>query len=420
MNQPDLLAYLLGRIRSVQEGLGLESAASLEGSALFADLLDSMAMTEFLTAVAGDCRTSPGTIEQCAHHRLSTVAALAERLASAGIFPTESTAAPLPREAQGERTAPQAFLAGAAACLPAAVQPAAEINRILNRPDDWLQRHAGIIGRRVWAQEDPLAAALQAATQALMQGNLTVERVDALLVTSEAPPLLAGLGAALHARLRLPSTAVALEVGGASAGFLMALWTGQALLAQNKTVLLVAVEAPSRYLRLQPGDAGEAAALFGDAAAAAVLCRTPSAGDCLAVHRIVAGADGNAAHLLQLQAAPAGGVELHMKGIELAGRAVNTMAENVTRLVREHAIAPGDLTGVIAHGGNGRMPALLARKLGLAAERVWSTTPRTGNLGSASLPVTWALHHPKPAGLLAWTSVGAGLVHGAALMERAR
>ena len=75
---------------------------------------------------------------------------------------------------------------------------------------------------------------------------------------------------------------------------------------------------------------------------------------------------------------------------------------------------------VVVHGGNGRLPGLLGRRLGLPSERVWSETPRTGNLGAASLPVAWAAHADIPAGPIIWTAVGAGLTWGAALLERER
>jgi 3-oxoacyl-[acyl-carrier-protein] synthase III len=64
------------------------------------------------------------------------------------------------------------------------------------------------------------------------------------------------------------------------------------------------------------------------------------------------------------------------------------------------------------------MPGLLARKLGLPPERVWSETPRTGNLGSASLPVAWASHPPQREGPAIWTAVGAGLTWGAAMVGK--
>ena len=74
-----------------------------------------------------------------------------------------------------------------------------------------------------------------------------------------------------------------------------------------------------------------------------------------------------------------------------------------------------DLAAVVAHGGNGRLPSLLARQLGLPPERVWSETPRVGNLGSASLPVAWDARQPGPRGPAAWVSGGAGLTWAAAV-----
>jgi 3-oxoacyl-[acyl-carrier-protein] synthase III len=55
--------------------------------------------------------------------------------------------------------------------------------------------------------------------------------------------------------------------------------------------------------------------------------------------------------------------------------------------------------------------------LGLPAERVWSETARTGNLGSASLPVAWAVRQTKQTGAFVWTAAGAGLTWGAALLR---
>jgi 3-oxoacyl-[acyl-carrier-protein] synthase-3 len=105
-----------------------------------------------------------------------------------------------------------------------------------------------------------------------------------------------------------------------------------------------------------------------------------------------------------------------MEGGALAGRAVRAMADAVTRLTERYGLSPSDLTGVVTHGGNGRLPGLLARQLRLAPERVWSETARTGNLGSASLPVAWAARQGASAGRVAWTAVGAGLTWGAALI----
>jgi 3-oxoacyl-[acyl-carrier-protein] synthase III len=61
------------------------------------------------------------------------------------------------------------------------------------------------------------------------------------------------------------------------------------------------------------------------------------------------------------------------------------------------------------------MAGMLARALGVPPERVWSETSQTGNLGSASLPVAWAVREPIIDAPVIWTAAGAGLTWGAML-----
>jgi 3-oxoacyl-[acyl-carrier-protein] synthase III len=91
------------------------------------------------------------------------------------------------------------------------------------------------------------------------------------------------------------------------------------------------------------------------------------------------------------------------------------MAQSVRDLVERQGWQVDDLAAVIVHGGNGRMPNLIALQLNLPSERIWSQTANTGNLGSASLPVAWALQAEALSGPVAWTAAGAGLTWAAAL-----
>jgi 3-oxoacyl-[acyl-carrier-protein] synthase-3 len=411
-------AHLLRRLNEVMQRLGMGPAVFDNPDTRFADAFDSMAMVEFLEILAEDYGVTASAIEECVNRRFGTVAELAARLHAARWAPRGQQGSP-GTVAPAIRAAPQAslqpcWLAATAARLPEATQSAACINEALKRPPGWLERHAGIQERRVWGKEDPLAAAAEAAYVCLDRAGLSSEKVGTLLVTSEAPPMLTGLAAALHHRLRLQPNVVALEIGGACTGFLNALWTGQALLHQKRAILVIAVEAPTRYLHLQPGPAGENAALFGDAAAAALLCGEPQADEAVPLAPVLLGVDGSGTGLLQVDASR-GAPELHMRRIKLASRAVEAMAGSVSELASRHGLPMSKVAAVVAHGGNGRLPGLLARKLGLPPDRVWSETSRTGNLGSASLPVAWASRHPQPRGPVIWTAVGAGLTWGAAI-----
>lgn len=375
-----------------------------------------MGLVEFLLLAAEDCGVPPERIEACVQRQFSTVENLAGAMHAAGLIPRARPeqrpgAAATPGAAP---TSPALWLTATACRLADTVQPAASLNQQLQRPLGWLERHAGIQQRRVWQGQDPLEAALAAARECLERGQIGPAEVEALLVTSEAPPLLTGLAAALHHRLELPARAVALEIGNACTGFLAALWLARSLPQRN--ILVIAVEAPTRYLTLQPGPAGETAALFGDAAAACLLDKQPHGQDSRSLVDVVLGAEGSAGSLIQV-AASAGQIEVRLQGEALATRAIQTMVRSVRDLVHKHALTVADLQAAVVHGGNGRFPGLLARRLGVAPERVWSQTSRTGNLGSASLPAAWAAGGPLASGPVIWTAVGAGLTWGAALWK---
>jgi 3-oxoacyl-[acyl-carrier-protein] synthase III len=407
-------------LHAVQEALGLPLAAKDNTDLRFAEELDSMGLVEFLAGVADDCGTSVEWIEEVAGRRFTTVAELADALTAAGTCPnaaeatTEVPEQPLGVSLADRRRPGELYLGSVSVRLPRMVQPAAALSALLCRPADWLEKRASIRQRHVWAEEDPLAAAAEAGHEALDRSEVSDSSVDALLVTSEAPPVGVGLGPAVHHRLGLRAGTVALEIGGACTGFLAALWTARRLVAEGGLVLVVAVEAPSRWLSIGPGPAGETAALFGDGVAACVFATSPFGPAPTAFRDVFLGADGSQGHLLQCQPRLDDCPTVRMNGAALATRAVHRMAHSVRALCAREKLEVADLQAVVAHGGNGRLPALLRRRLGLPAEAIWSESSRTCNLGSASLPVAWAAR-PHVPGPEAWVAVGAGLTWGAAL-----
>jgi 3-oxoacyl-[acyl-carrier-protein] synthase III len=109
-----------------------------------------------------------------------------------------------------------------------------------------------------------------------------------------------------------------------------------------------------------------------------------------------------------------------MDGPVLAQRAIGAMADGVREVTLRHGLSLAAIDAIVMHGGNGRMPPLLARQLGVPVERVFSSTATTGNLGTASLPATWAQCGPALAAAqyVVWTAAGAGLQWGTALWGR--
>jgi 3-oxoacyl-[acyl-carrier-protein] synthase-3 len=413
-------------LQAVQIRLGQEPDARPDTP--FADALDSMGMAEFLAGLADELGLSVAALEQLAGRRFTTVADLARTLQQAG-----RTALPSRPDGSGDpshgrdpshggsksgnpRSLPSAWLCATVPSLPTRRQPAHERDTLIGRPAGWLERHAGIRSFSCWGEEDPLVAAEQCGRRCLEKSGLAAHDVGALLVTSTAPPLLAGLGAILHHRLGLPEHAIPLEVGGGCCGFLAALWTAARVLSGTDNILLFCIEAPGRWLNLVPGSAGETASLFGEAAAACLVSKRPRGVGARPLLEVTLQAEGGRGGLLQAVGVPGAGVEIRMDGVELAAWAVEAMAEQVKALTEGQRLTPRDLAGVVLHAGNGRMPGLLAHRLGLSVERMLSTTAETGNLGSASLPVS-ALELPSEwTGPVVQVAVGVGLLSGAALL----
>jgi 3-oxoacyl-[acyl-carrier-protein] synthase-3 len=421
----DLAAHLLARIALVRRNLGYDDSSAIPIEARFAEVLDSMGMVEFLGIVADDCGVALTKIEECASRRFGTIAELAASMAVSGINVIPAPGIGTPRDEAGATHAAQraalklverpVWLGGITTRLPTVVQSAGALDSLLHRPAGWLEQHAGIRSRRVWAEEDPIQAVAECGSLCMQQSVLSAGEVGALLVTSEAPPRPLGLAADLHHRLDLPPGTPALEIGGACTGFLAALWVARSLLSHLRSVLILTVEAPSRYLQVAPGPAGEAAALFGDGAAAALLSADAPRSAGTPLWDVTLACHGEAADLIRVLEPIERVIELHMDGPVLAHRAIRAMTQNVRDLAGRHQLRLTDFEGVIVHGGNGRMPGLVARQLGLKVDRVWSCTAETGNLGSASLPVAWAGRQPLPQVPVIWTAAGAGMTSGAAL-----
>jgi 3-oxoacyl-[acyl-carrier-protein] synthase-3 len=417
----DLAEHILRRLREVQNTLGIDPPAG-DVTTPFAEALDSMGMVELIAVLAEDCGVGVAEIEEACGRHFGTVTGLAEALHAAGLEPrdgpTDSRQEAPERDFPDPLESTTCWLAWVSCRLPTTRQDSRTLDALLGRPAGWLERHAGITGRWVWEdEEEALTAGADAARECLARVGLSPHEVGALLITSEAPPLLAGLGMALHHRLGLPPQAVVLEVGGACVGFLAAMWLARRLTPELHHLLIVSIESPSHLLAVTPGSAGEAAVLFGDGAAACLLTAEPKGPGARPVLDVTLGGDGGVGHLFRVHREE-GGAALAMDGPTLAGRAVKALARCVQEAAGRGGLAVEDLGAVVIHGGNGRMPGLVARRLGLAEERVWSETARVANLGSASVPVAWMARHALPDRPAVWMAVGAGLAWGSVLLGR--
>src|SRR5438876_1653250 len=163
-------------------------------------------------------------------------------------------------------------LAGQGWYLPSRRVTNAELEAQLDISADWIERVTGVCERRYVTYETAVSMGVAASYMALDTAELNVNDLDAIICASTAPQQAIPCTAAfLQRELHAPEGASAcFDLNATCLSFLFALHTAAHLIAAGvyRTVLLCSSEPASRSLN--PAER-ESLALFGDAAAAAVV-----------------------------------------------------------------------------------------------------------------------------------------------------
>ncbi|MBM4369523.1 MAG: 3-oxoacyl-ACP synthase, partial [Deltaproteobacteria bacterium] len=215
-------------------------------------------------------------------------------------------------------------------------------------------------------------------------------------------------------------------------GFLYGLATADAYVRSGlaKNVLVVGGEVHSTGLDMSTRGR-DVSVLFGDGAGAAVVSLSQSESGLLD-HELHA--DGRYAEILMVEA-PASRLNPRltarmleegrhypkMDGKAVFKHAVEKLPEVVHSVLRRNGLQLSDIALLVPHQANMRINELVARNLGLPAERVVHNIQKYGNTTAGSIPI--ALHEAvvegrvKPGDLVLLAALGAGLTWGATLMR---
>jgi 3-oxoacyl-[acyl-carrier-protein] synthase-3 len=304
----------------------------------------------------------------------------------------------------------------------------AEWTRWVDTSEEWIVQRTGIERRRVVAEGESTAdLAVTAASRALADAGLTAADVDEIIVATDTPEVYVP-DTASFVQHRLGAREIpAYDLGGSGcAGFLQALDLARSRVMTGKErVLVIGVEVLTRFMNWRDRNT---CVLFGDAAGAAIVGRSPAACEFLAA---TAGTDGSQAEILTLEV---GGSRkpfsleraeqgLHqafvMNGREVFKHAVHRMSAAAREVLVQAGKSLDDVALVVPHQANLRILNAVAKALDLPPERLYVNVHEYGNTGSASVPL--ALTEARDAGrvqpgdLVLLTSFGAGF-HWAALL----
>ena len=322
-----------------------------------------------------------------------------------------------------------AAIAGAGHYAPEKVLTNADLEKMVETSDEWIQTRTGIRERHIAAPgETTSAMGLAAARMALANAGLAPEDVDAIYVATCTPDMIFPSTACLIQAALGASRAYGFDLSSACAGFLMALDAAAAAIESGRirNALVVGSE---KLSAVTDWTSRNTCVLFGDGAGAVLLKASGRPG----IRSSLLGVDGNQADFLSI---PAGGCKLpaseetirtHQHTIHMAGRetfkiAVNTMLGAAQEAIARAGLTVADIDLMVPHQANMRIVEAVAKRLGDGVmEKVFINLDRYGNTSAASIPL--ALSEAVAAGKIKsgdkilMVAFGGGLSWGGTVVE---
>ncbi|MEQ8298987.1 MAG: beta-ketoacyl-ACP synthase III [Hyphomonas sp.] len=319
----------------------------------------------------------------------------------------------------------RSFIRGTGGYLPERVLTNAELSTMLDTSDEWIRERTGIKKRHVAADGELTSdIATAAARNALEAAGLKAEDIDLIVLATTTPDqTFPATATAVQAKLGCGPSA-AFDVQAVCSGFLFGLATADSMLKQGlfNRALVIGAETFTRILDWS--DRGTAV-LFGDGGGAVVIeaVEWDGADDAgIITHHIRT--DGTKSDLLYVD----GGVSstgtighVRMEGNRVFKHAVTNISSAIQAVLDETGLTADDIDWFVPHQANKRILDGVARKMGIAEEKVVVTVDEHANTSAASIPL--ALNHAvrsgraKPGDLILSEAMGGGFSWGASLFR---
>ncbi|NSL51473.1 beta-ketoacyl-ACP synthase III [Calidifontibacillus erzurumensis] len=262
--------------------------------------------------------------------------------------------------------------------LPEKIVTNADLEKIMDTSDEWIQTRTGIKERRIAPDNiDSSDMAYFAAEKALKDAGITAEDIELILVATVTPDYPFPSVACMVQEKLGAINAAAMDISAACAGFMYAMVTAQQFIKTGayKNVLVIGVEKLSKIIDWNDRNT---AVLFGDGAAAAVMAPVSEGRGILAFEL---GADGSGGkHLYQDE-------YIIMNGREVFKFAVRQMGESAINVIEKAGLTKEDVDFLVPHQANIRIMEAARQRLELPEEKMSKTVAKYGNTSSSSIPI---------------------------------
>jgi 3-oxoacyl-[acyl-carrier-protein] synthase-3 len=284
-----------------------------------------------------------------------------------------------------------AAIVGWGKCLPPLILTNQDLATFLPTDDEWITTRTGMKERRI-SHVPGIELAIMAARRAIACAGMSGRDIELVIYGSCSNDELVP-NSASGVQQRIGATrAAAFDVNTACTSFMYGLSIGTAMIKSGvvKNALIIGVELISQYM---DWDNRNVAVLFGDGAAAVVLKESQSETgviaeklQCYADSRQILRVRGMGTMYANL-GVQYGQTSWDFDGQEIFRKAVQGMSEASLDVMRRAGVTMEDIGLVVPHQANLRIIDAVAKRAGAAADKVFLTVQKYGNMSSATAPV---------------------------------
>jgi len=319
--------------------------------------------------------------------------------------------------------------------VPDRVVTNAELEKMMDTSDAWIQERTGIKERR-WIQPGEITIyglGFKAAQKAIQRAGIEASEIEFIIFASIlADHGFPGGGCFMQEMLEIPGVP-SMDIRNACSGFIYGLAIADKFIKSEtyKTVLVVGAEIQSTGID-KTTRGRDVSVIFGDGAGAVILQATDDKSKGVLTTHLHA--DGRYAKKLwcewpSIHMTPAVGGMFndwerdapYMEGRFVFKHAVVKFPEVINEALEATGHSIEDVDLVIPHQANLRITEVVAQRLGIPMSKVYSNIQRYGNTTAASIPI--ALDEAVEEGLIKENSLvclaafGSGFTWGSALIR---
>jgi 3-oxoacyl-[acyl-carrier-protein] synthase-3 len=316
-------------------------------------------------------------------------------------------------------------ITGTGSYLPERVLTNADLERMVDTSDEWIQDRTGVRTRHIAAENETTCDLAEVAARcALEAAQCSPQKIDLIILATTTPDLIFPSTACLLQQRLDNHNAPAFDVQAVCSGFIYGLDIADKYIRTGaaKCALVVGAETFSRIVDWTDRTT---CVLFGDGAGAVILEASETPG-ILSSH---IHADGSYQDVLNVPAGISRGYESVCAGkafVRMEGSEVFKMAVKTLGRVAEETLAANNMDRhavdwLVPHQANTRILAATAKKLDLPMERVVVTVDEHANTSAASVPLALDTAvrdgRIKRGEILLLVAFGGGFTWGSALIK---